>query len=142
MERVVWIVALVVTGPLVGIELGVAAVVGPLAAKLPDSGFRVIRSGGSRWLGALMPFWYISAMALLVAVAVIHAGGPVIAAVVVMAAAILLTVTILVPINNRVGRWRTDDDVDRGLTTRWDAFHWLRVAMLAAVFVLLAISAR
>jgi hypothetical protein len=142
MERIVWIVAVVVTGPLVGIELGVAAVVGPLAAKLPDSGFRVIRSGGSRWLGALMPFWYFGAMALLVAVAVVHTSGPAIAAAVVMAAAMLLTVTILVPINNRVARWRTDDDVDRGLTARWDAFHWLRVAMLATVFVLLAISGR
>jgi hypothetical protein len=142
MERIVWIVALVVTGPLVGIELGVAAVVGPLAAKLPDDGFRTVRSGGSRWLGALMPFWYITAMALLVAMNVVHSSGPAIAAVVVMAAALLLTVTILVPINNRVGQWRTVGDVDRGLTSRWDAFHWLRVAMLAVVLVLLAISGR
>ena len=63
MEEFVAIIALIITGPLVGIELGVAAVVNPLAAKLPDSGFRTVRSGGSKWLGRLMPFWYLASLA-------------------------------------------------------------------------------
>ncbi|CAN5750691.1 DUF1772 domain-containing protein [soil metagenome] len=138
MEDVIWIVAMVVTGPLVGIELGVAAVVNPLAAKLPDSGFRVVRSGGSRWLGALMPFWYVGTLVLLIAVVVTSDSGAAVAATVVMGLAVLLTVTILVPINTRVGRWATDADVDRGLTRRWDTFHWARVGLLALVLVLLA----
>jgi hypothetical protein len=142
MERLLEIVALIVTGPLVGIELGVAAIVGPLAAKLPDSGFRVVRSGGSRWLGALMPFWYIGALVPLIAVAILSGGWPAVAAAVVMAATLLLTVTTLVPINNRVARWASDADVDRSLTQRWDRLHWLRVSMLALTLVLLAISAR
>jgi Domain of unknown function (DUF1772) len=133
-------IALIITGPLVGIELGVAAVVNPLAARLPDSGFRIIRGGGSRWLGALMPFWYIAVLALLIVVAIATHSPASIVATAVMAAAILLTVTILVPINGRIGRWSTDADVDRALAHRWDVLHWLRVGMLAVVFVLLTLS--
>ena len=142
MEQLIAIIALIVTGPLVGIELGVAAVVNPLADKLPDSGFRVVRSGGSKWLGLLMPFWYVGSLAALVAVAITSRTGLAVAAVTLMAGALLLTVTILVPINNRIARWTTDADVSRDLARRWDRFHWLRVAMLATVFALLAISAR
>ena len=62
MEHVIAIVALVLTGPLVGVELGVAAFTNPLVAKLSDDAYRVFRSGGSRLLGALMPFWYIGTL--------------------------------------------------------------------------------
>lgn len=141
MEYAIWSVALVLTGPLVGIELGVAAVVNPLAARLPDSGFRMVRSGGSRWLGAVMPFWYLGVLALLVVLTLTSGGGALIAATAVMVAAVVLTVTVLVPINTRVGRWASDADVDRTLTRRWDAFHWVRVALLGAVLVLVAASA-
>jgi hypothetical protein len=141
MERVLTIVALIITGPLVGIELGVAAVVNPLAAKLPDSGFRIVRRGGSRWLGLLMPFWYLGSLAALVAVAITSRAGLVTAAVALMVVVVVLTVAVLVPINSRVARWTTDADVDRTLTGRWDRYHWIRVALLAVIFALLAISA-
>lgn len=65
MEHVIAIVALVLTGPLVGVELGVAAFTNPLVSKLPDDAYRVFRSGGSRLLGALMPFWYIGTLVVL-----------------------------------------------------------------------------
>jgi hypothetical protein len=45
MEHVIAIVALVLTGPLVGVELGVAAFTNPLVAKLPDDAYGVFRSG-------------------------------------------------------------------------------------------------
>ena len=57
-----------------------------------------------------------------------------------MRAALLLTVTVLVPINNRIGAWRSDNDVDRDLAGRWDRLHWARVGILVAMFVLLAIG--
>jgi hypothetical protein len=57
-----------------------------------------------------------------------------------MGAALLLTVTVLVPINNRIGAWRSNDDVDRDLAGRWDRLHWLRVGMLVAMFAVLAIG--
>ena len=89
-----------------------------------------------------MPFWYLGALALLIVEAVLLRDALVIGAVALMAAAVLLTVTTLVPINNRIGRWQTDADVSRALASRWDRLHWLRVSLLAALFLLLVISAR
>jgi hypothetical protein len=57
-----------------------------------------------------------------------------------MAVAILLSVTVLVPINNRIGDWQSDSDVNRDLAGRWDRLHWVRVGLLVAMFVLLAIG--
>jgi hypothetical protein len=85
MEHVIAIVALVLTGPLVGVELGVAAFTNPLVAKLPDDAYRVFRSGGSRLLGALMPFWYIGSLVVLIAGAVLSRNVLTIAAVALMA---------------------------------------------------------
>jgi hypothetical protein len=140
MEHVIAIVALVLTGPLVGVELGVAAFTNPLAAKLPDDAYRVIRSGGSRLLGVLMPFWYIGSLVAIVASAVLTRDVLAIVAVALMGVAILLTVTVLVPINNRIGAWRSNDDVNRALAGRWDRLHGVRVGLLVAMFVLLAIG--
>ena len=139
MEHVIAIVALVLTGPLVGVELGVAAFTNPLVAKLPDDAYRVFRSGGSRLLGALMPFWYIGTLVVLIAGAVLSRNVP-IAAVALMAAALVLTVTVLVPINNRIGAWRSDADVNRRLAGKWDRLHGVRVGLLVAMFVLLAVG--
>lgn len=138
MEHVIAIVALVLTGPLVGVEFGVAAFTNPLVSRLRDDAYRTVRSGGSRLLGALMPFWYIGTLVVLIAAAVLSRDVLAVAAAALMAAALLLTVTVLVPINNRIGAWKSDDDVSRELASRWDRFHWLRVAMLAVLFVLLA----
>jgi hypothetical protein len=52
----------------------------------------------------------------------------------------LLTVTMLVPINNRIGAWRSTADVDRNLAGRWDRLHWVRVGILSAMFVVLAVG--
>jgi hypothetical protein len=140
MEHVIAIVALVLTGPLVGVELGVAAVTNPLVAKLPDDAYRLVRSGGSRLLGALMPFWYIGTLVVLIAGAVVSRDALTIVAVALMGVALLLTVTVLVPINNRIGAWRSSDDVNRDLAGRWDRLHWVRVGLLGAMFVALTVG--
>jgi len=139
---VIEIVALVLVGPLLGVELGVAAFTNPIVARLPDNAFRQVRSGGSRLLGRIMPFWYIATLAALIAAAVSAKSGLLIAAAALMAAAVMLTVTTLVPINNRIATWTTDADVSRELANRWDRLHWIRVALLAVLWLLLAISAR
>ncbi|SRX92082.1 hypothetical protein MSP7336_00303 [Mycobacterium shimoidei] len=140
MKELIEILAVLVTGSLVGVEFGVAAFSHPLLARLPDDAFRAARSESSRVLGKAMPFWYIASLALLVAAAVIARSPLVGAAVVVMAAAILLTVTVLVPINNRVAAWSAGGEVSYELAGRWDQLHWLRVASLAALFVLLTVG--
>jgi hypothetical protein len=140
MEHVIAIVALLFTGPLVGVELGVAAFTNPLVAKLPDAAYRVLRSGGSRLLGALMPFWYIGTLVVLIAAAVSARNLLTIVAAALMGAALLLTVTVLVPINNRIGAWQSNDDVNRDLAGRWDRLHWVRVGLLVAMFASLAVG--
>jgi anthrone oxygenase-like protein len=140
MEHLIAVVALVLTGPLVGVELGVAAFTNPLVSKLPDDAYRVFRSGGSRLLGALMPFWCIGTLVVLIAGAVLSRNALTIAAVAFMAVAILLTVTVLVPINNRIGAWRSAEDVNRKLAGRWDRLHGVRVGLLVAMFIALTVG--
>lgn len=142
MEHLTAIVALVLLGPLVGVELGVAAFTNPLVSKLPDDAYRAFRSGGSRLLGALMPFWYLATALVLIASAVLSRSVLTIVATALMGVVILLTLTVLVPINNRIAAWSDAADVDRDLARRWDRLHWLRVGLLVVMFVLLAISAR
>ncbi len=139
MEHVIAIVALVLAGPLVGVELGVAAFTNPLVSKLPDEAYRLFRTGGSRLLGAVMPFWYVGTLVVLIACAVLTRDALAISAVALMGVAVLLSVAVLVPINNRTAAWRSTDDVDRDLAGRWDRLHWVRVGLLFAMFV--AISA-
>jgi hypothetical protein len=140
MEHVIAIVALVLTGPLVGVELGVAAFTNPLVSNLADDAYLLFRSGGSRLLGALMPFWYIGTLVALIAGAVLTRDALAISAVALMGAALLLTVTVLVPINNRIGALRSTADVNRDLAGRWDRLHWVRVALLIAMFVVLTVA--
>jgi hypothetical protein len=142
-EDIVNIVALTITGPMVGVEIAVAAFTNPIFDRLPDDAYRLARSDGSRVLGRVMPFWYIATFVVLIVAAIAASGAWLnTAAAALMALVVLLTVTLMVPINNRIGAWQSDDDVSRDLAGRWDRLHWLRVAMLAVLFVLLAASAR
>lgn len=144
MEHLVQILALIVTGPLLGVEFGVAAFTNPILRGLPDAAYRQARGTGSRILGTAMPFWYLGATALLIALAVWSPGPLLITAVVLMALVALLSVTLLVPINNRVaagfGGGDGDSDEFDELTLRWDRLHWLRVGLLAAAFVLAVLA--
>lgn len=108
-----------------------------IVSKLPDDAYRVVRSGVSRLLGALMPFWYIGTLIVLIASAVLSRDVLAIVAVALVAAAVLLSVTVLVPINNRICAWRSEGDVDRELAGRWDRLHWVRVGLLVTTLVAL-----
>ena len=89
---------------------------------------------------ALMPFWYIGTLVVLIAGAVLSRNVLAIAAVALMGAALLLTVTVLVPINNWIGAWQSNDDVNRDLAIRWDRLHWVWMGMLVAMFIALAVG--
>ena len=82
---------------------------------------------------------------LLLGVAAMRAGGGTRAwlcggAAGLLAAVILLTVTMLVPINNRIAKWPITGDVSRELAARWDRLHQVRVAVLLVLFAMLAIA--
>jgi hypothetical protein len=136
--------AIVITGLMVGVELAVAVFFNPVIARLPDDAFRAARGGAARALGTTMPFWYAVTLLLVVALAVQERGAPrdwlCGVAGGLMAAAVLLTVTMLVPINNRIAKWPATGELSRELAARWDRRHRLRVILLLAAFVLLTLA--
>lgn len=143
MTRIIEILAVVITGPMVGVEIAVAAFTNPVFGRLPDDAFRQARGDGSRVLGRAMPFWYIGALVLLIAAAVVGwLNWLLTVSAVLLAVVVLITVTLMVPINNRIGRWSQAGDESRELARRWDRLHWLRVALLVVLFVLLVVSVR
>ena len=140
MKEIIEILAVLVTGALVGVEFGVTAFSHPILERLPDTAYSQGRSASARVLGRVMPFWYGLVVLLLVTVVVLQPGPLLFAAVVAMGAVMLLTFTLLVPANNRMAAWAGPADVSRELAGRWDRLHWVRVALLAVVFVLLVVG--
>lgn len=128
---------MLITGSMVGVEFAVAAFAHPIFAGLPDDAFRAARSDASRLLGRVMPFWYAGSLVPLVLVTAVTRSWFTGIAAVLMTAVVLLTVTVLVPINNRIGAWSATGEVSRELARRWDRLHWLRVAIMVAIFALL-----
>ena len=143
MQQTLEILALVVVGTLVGAEFSVAAFFGPILGRLPDDGFGAARAESARLFGRVMPFWYVAGWALLAGVAAVSGGSQrwlFGAGAVLMVVTVLLSVVVLVPINNRIAAWRNPGEASRALAARWDRLHWLRVAILALVFVLLGLG--
>jgi hypothetical protein len=94
----------------------------------------------------VMPFWYIGSLALTVALAggtwgsvsataALVAGG-------LLALSVVMSVALLVPINNRSTSWTADDHPDdwREQHRRWDHWHYARVALIVAAFVLVLVA--
>ncbi|OBG88889.1 hypothetical protein A5699_15975 [Mycobacterium sp. E802] len=147
MEEALQILAVVVLGPLVGVEFGVAAFTNPILQRLPDTAYRQARGSGGRILGTVMPFWYLGAVGLMIAAAVWNPAPLLITAIVLMGLIVVITLTTLVPINNRVaaGSWSDGDSATdvaqfHEWVRRWDRLHWVRVGLLAAAFVLLVVA--
>jgi hypothetical protein len=55
---------------------------------------------------------------------------------------VVMSVTLLVPINNRVITWTADDHPAdyREQTQRWNRLHYARVAVIVAGFVLILVA--
>ncbi|MCV7025845.1 DUF1772 domain-containing protein [Mycolicibacterium novocastrense] len=141
MDAIVHVLALLIVGPLVGVELAVAVFLNPVLGRLPDEAFAQARSDSGRVLGKVMPFWYAAALVVLIAAAVLlRTDWLFITAALTMALAVVATVALMVPINNRIGRWSSGADVDRGLARQWDRLHWRRVALLVVVFGLAVVA--
>ncbi|MET9197486.1 DUF1772 domain-containing protein [Streptomyces olivaceus] len=134
----------VIVGLMVGVEFSVAFVINRILDALPEDSALLGRARGGRMLGALMPVWYIASLALS-AVCAIAAWGESAAKLVAVAAALLLlsvimSVALLVPINNRGKTWTPENRPDdwKEQATRWDRYHYARVAVIIAAFTLLA----
>ncbi|MBO3101173.1 DUF1772 domain-containing protein [Cellulomonas fengjieae] len=139
------IVAVVVVGLMVGVELSVAFVMNPIFNRLPTTAGIAARSDGARMLGRIMPFWYIGSTLLVVGTALAEpaATAPAWAAVALLLVSVVMSVALLVPINNRSKAW-TPETVPsdwREQTSRWDRLHLVRLAVIVTAFVLVALAA-
>ncbi|WP_055711914.1 DUF1772 domain-containing protein [Streptomyces torulosus] len=138
------VVTLVSVGVMVGVEFSVAFVLNRIFDALPGDSGQLGRSHGGRMLGAVMPFWYISSLALVGvwAAAGWHDPGTglVVTAGVLLLLSVLMSVLLLVPINNRGKTWTPDNrPADwKEQMNRWERYHYGRVALIIAAFALLA----
>ncbi|WP_344418903.1 DUF1772 domain-containing protein [Pseudonocardia ailaonensis] len=143
---VLGIVTVVVVGLLVGVEFAVAAFVNPIFAGLPGDGGLRGRTAGAQLLGRVMPFWYIGSLLLAAGWAALAWGGAaaplVILAAALLVVSVLMSVTLLVPINDRVRTWAAGEPPAdwKEQVRRWDRLHHLRVSVIVAAFVLLAVA--
>jgi len=138
------IVAVVVTGLMVGVELSVAFVINPITDALPEDARVLARSHGARMLGRAMPFWYIGSTLLAAGTALVKPDSAALAwtAVALLVISVVMSVTLLVPINDRSKTWtpETAPDDHREQSRRWDRLHLVRLAVIVAAFVLLAVA--
>lgn len=133
----------VVVGVMVGVEFSVAFVINPILNGLPDDSALRGRAHGGRMLGAVMPVWYITSLALVAVWAIAgwhHGTGLVVTAGALLILSVIMSILLLVPINNRGKTWTPDDRPDdwKQQMNRWDRFHYVRVAVIIAAFALLA----
>jgi uncharacterized membrane protein len=134
-----------VAGMMVGNEFAVAAFVHPQLSKLDDRAHAPTAALLAASLGKAMPLWYGLALALILAVAFEHRpimNGPgllLASAAALWAATILFTVTLLVPINNRIAKMKPEQPHEGWLRdrARWDQLHRIRVALLIVALLLL-----
>ncbi|WP_043837668.1 anthrone oxygenase family protein [Amycolatopsis sp. VC5-11] len=134
---------IVVVGVMVGVEFSVAFVINAILNGLPDDSNQQGRSHGGRMLGALMPFWYIGSLVLSAIWAIAAWGRPGTSLVVIgaglLVVSVLMSILLLVPINNRGKTWTAENrPADwKEQMSRWDRYHYARVAIIIAAFALL-----
>jgi hypothetical protein len=139
------IVAVVVVGLMVGVELSVAFVVNPIVDRLPGNAGLLARSDGARMLGRVMPFWYVGSTLLAAGSALADpaAAAPGWSAVALLLVSVVMSVLLLVPINNRSKGWTPENaPADwREQRGQWDRLHMVRLALIVAAFVLVTVAA-
>ncbi|KRD09345.1 MULTISPECIES: DUF1772 domain-containing protein [unclassified Streptomyces] len=137
------VVTTVSFGVMVGVEFSVAFVMNPIFNALPEDSGQLGRAHGGRMLGAVMPVWYLTSLALVAVWAVAgrhHTGaGLVVTAGALLILSVIMSLLLLVPINNRNKTWTPENrPADwKEQTDRWNRYHYVRVAILIAAFALL-----
>jgi uncharacterized membrane protein len=134
-----------VTGLMAGNEFAVAAFVHPQLHKLSDSLHTRTAALLAGVLGKAMPLWYGLALVLILGAAFEHrpvSSGPGLfigLAAILWPVTIVFTITMLVPINNRIAKMDPEHPYNCWLQDRcrWDQLHQVRVALLIMAFVLL-----
>jgi len=140
------VITATVTGVMVGVEFAVAVFVNPIQRRLPVGSWIEVTAADGRVLGRVMPFWYIGSLLLVAGLAAAKWGGAAgavaVAAAGLLIVSVVMSVTLLVPINNRVITWTADNHPAdwREQHQRWDRLHYARVAVIVAAFVLTLVA--
>ena len=142
------VIAIIVAGLMVGTELAIAAFVHPVLDRLPDDAHLPAAIALARVLGRFMPFWYILVFLLTLAEVYIqwHQSGRlpiwIATSAILWALASVYSVTILVPINNRIASWEkgTPPADWKTFRNRWDLHHRWRVVLLTTAFAFLVVG--
>jgi len=136
-----------VVGVMVGVEFAVAVFVNPIQRRLPVGSWIEATAAGGRVLGRVMPFWYVGSTLLTAWLAAAKWGGPAgdaaVAAAGLLIVSVVISLTVLVPINNHIITWTADNHPAdwREQNQRWDRWHYARVAIIVAAFVLMLVAA-
>ncbi|WP_030763117.1 DUF1772 domain-containing protein [Streptomyces griseus] len=144
MVHTLQVLTIVVAGVMVGVEFSVAFVMNRIFAALPEDSDQLARSHGGRMLGALMPFWYVGSLVLSTAWAVAGWNRPgtglVVTGAALLVVSVIMSILLLVPINNRGKTWTPENrPADwKEQMSRWDRYHYARVAVIVAAFAFLA----
>jgi uncharacterized membrane protein len=136
-------ITITLAGLMVGNELAVSAFFNPAVWRLESGPQALGLSLLARSLGRVMPFWYSLCLVLFALETFLHrhqpALVPLLAATLIWVGVIVFTVSILVPINNRIASlnivapkpgWKEDHK-------KWDFFHRVRILLLAVAFFIL-----
>ena len=138
-------ILLVAAGTLVGHEICIAAFVHPIFYKLPDECHLRAAQPVAKLLGTVMPFWYITVLALTAAECYFSRNGDPTTLHLLESAAGLFVVSIVftllgpVPINNQIARLDPEHPPQNWLALRkgWDRLHAIRVAIILIALILL-----
>ncbi|WP_327674042.1 MULTISPECIES: DUF1772 domain-containing protein [unclassified Streptomyces] len=137
------VITTVVLGVMVGVEFSVAFVMNRIFSGLPDDANQQARSHGGRMLGAVMPFWYFGSLVLIAIWAAATWGdggtGLLVTAAALLVVSIVMSILLLVPINNQGKTWTAENrPADwKQQMSRWDRYHYIRVAVIVAAFAVL-----
>jgi uncharacterized membrane protein len=138
----------IVLGLMCGSEINVAAFIHPALRRQALEIHIPVRSSFAQLLGRVMPFWFAGStlVNLLILLPFEHLNGSAwrlsAIALVLQVFAVVLSVTLAVPINNRIAGWTVVSIPGnwRALERRWDFYHAFRTCALVVALALLVLS--
>ena len=129
------VLTILLTVSMLGTEFTVSAILNPALGTLDQTTWLKTMPVLARVMGRVMPFWYALGLLLIAVEGYFHYDAPSRwwfgAAILLWVAGIVYSVTMLVPINNRIAQANAPAASSTSAEhKRWDALHRWRVALL------------
>lgn len=130
-------------GPMIGAEFTVSAFINPIVRQLDDRTQAKILGLFAALFGKAMPVWYVLSFVLLLVETYLRhhtsAWPSLVIAAGIWVAVILYSITLLVPINNRIAVLEPTAQAANWMREhqRWETLHRWRIVFLVVAFVFL-----